>query len=115
MSPARRTSRQSIQPAGTWWGEPAGEEVVGCNPRILFLAKEPSGRRRTWGEGWGLGRETPGSETLDAFATFPLFNLYCAEAAMFLGEVTVRPLAVASLLFGNYRGFNFLILIKNTK
>ena len=75
---------------------------MGCASAILFVAKEPSGRRRTWGEGWGLGRETPGSETLDPFAIFLHFNLYRAEAAMFLGEVTVRPLFVASLLFGNY-------------
>ena len=46
---------QSTQPAGTWWGEPAGEEVLGwCTP-ILFLAKEPSSRRRTWGVGLGTG------------------------------------------------------------
>ena len=105
MKAAGRTPRQSIQPAGTWWGEPAGDEVVGRNSDILFLAKEPSGRCRTWGEGWGLGRETPGSETLDVIAIFLHFNLYCAEAAMFLGEVKVRPLLVASLLFGNYHGW----------
>ena len=93
---------QSIQPAGTWWGEPAGEEVVGCNPRILFLAKEPSGRSRTCKEGWGLGRETPGSETRDLPAIVTHFNLYSAEAAMFLGKVTVRPLAIANHLLGNY-------------
>ena len=77
MSTAGRHSCQSTQPAGTWWGEPAGEEVVGWNTAFLFLAKEPSGRRRTWGEGWGLGRETPGSETLDpiAIAIFFHFNL----------------------------------------
>ena len=92
MNAAGRSPCQSIQPAGTWWGEPAGEEVVvwdPLSPRLLFLAKEPSGRRRTWGEGWGLGRETPGSETLDPTAIFLHFNLYCAEAAMFLGKVTV--------------------------
>ena len=105
MNAAGRSPCQSIQPAGTWWGEPAGEEVVGCDPAFLFLSKEPSGRCRTWGEGWGLGRETPGSETLDVTATIIHFNLYCAEAAMFLGEVTVRPLAVANLLFGNYHAW----------
>ena len=56
-------------------------------------------------KGWGLGRETPGSETLDPFAISLHFNLDRAEAAMFLGEVTVRPLAVASLLFGNYHAW----------
>ena len=78
---------QSIQLAGTWWGEPAGDEVVvlGWTTAFLFLAKEPSSRSRTWGEGWGLGRETPGSETLDLIAKFLHFNLYCAEAAMLLG------------------------------
>ena len=101
MSAASRYGRQSIQPAGTWWGEPAGDEVLGWNSAFLFLAKEPSGRCRTWGEGWGLGRETPGSETMDPIAMFLQFNLYRAEAAMFLGEVTVRPLLVASLLFNN--------------
>ena len=105
MSAAGRHPCQSIQPAGTWWGEPAGGEVVGRNSAFLFLAKEPSGRSRTWGEGWGLGRETPGSETLDPFAISVHFNLYRVEAAMFLGEVTVRPLLVASLLFGNYRAW----------
>ena len=54
---------------------------------------------------WELGRETPGSETLDVIAIFLHFNLYRAEAAMFLGEVTVRPLLVASLLFGNYHAW----------
>ena len=55
---------------------------------------------------WGLGRETPGSETLDVTATkLLLFNLYRGEAAMFLGEVTVRPLLVASLLFGSYHAW----------
>ena len=54
---------------------------------------------------WGLGKETPGSETLDPIATFLHFNLYCAEATMFLGEVKVRPLLVASLLFGNYHAW----------
>ena len=103
MRAAGRLYCQSIQPAGTWWGEPAGEEVSGWNTAVLFLAKEPSGRRRTWGEGWGLGRETPGSETLDVTAI--LFNLYRAEAAMFLGEVTVRPLFVNNLLFGNYHAW----------
>ena len=56
----------------------------------------------------GLGRETPGSETLDGWmgAAISLhFNLYCGEAAMFLGEVTVRPLLVASLLFGDYHAW----------
>ena len=105
MSAAGRTSCQSIQPAGTWWGEPAGEEVLGCHAGLLFLATEPNGRPRTWGEGWGLGRETPGSETLDPTATFILFNLDCAEAAVFLGKVTVRPLVVVSLLFGNYHAW----------
>ena len=102
MNAAGRSPCQSIQPAGTWWGEPAGGEVVGCHAGLLFLATEPNGRPRTWGEGWGLGRETPGSETLDPFAIFLHFNLYRAEAAMFLGKVTVRPLLVANLLFGNY-------------
>ena len=102
MSTAGRLPCQSIQPAGTWWGEPAGEEVLGCVAAILFLAKEPSGRRRTWGEGWGLGRETPGSETRDLPAIVTHYNLYSAEAAMFLGKVTVRPLAIANHLLGNY-------------
>ena len=76
---------------------------MGWNSAFRFLAKEPSGRRRTWGEGWGLGRETPGSETLDPTFTFRLhFNLYRTEAAMFLGKVTVRPLAIANHLLGNY-------------
>ena len=78
---------------------------MGWNTVVLFVAKEPSGRRRTWGEGWGLGRETPGSETLDVIAIFLHFNLYYGEVAMFLGEVTVRPLALASLLFGNYHAW----------
>ena len=103
MRAASRTPCESIQPAGTWWGEPAGEEVVGRhNEGFLFLAKEPSGRRRTWGEGWGLGRETPGSETRDLPAIVTHYNLYSAEAAMFLGKVTVRPLAIANHLLGNY-------------
>ena len=102
MSADSRTSLQSIQPAGTWWGEPAGEEVVGGHTGLLFVAKEPSGRPRTWGEGWGLGRETPGSETRDLPAIVTHFNLYSAEAAMFLGKVTVRPLAIANHLLGNY-------------
>ena len=89
MSAAGRYPCQSIQPAGTWWGEPAGDEVLGWESAILFLAKESSGRPCTWGEGWGLGRETPGSETLDPLANYLHFNLYRAEAAMFLGEVTV--------------------------
>ena len=79
---------QSIQPVGTWRGEPAGGEVFGSDC-ILFFAKEPSGRSRTCREGWGLGRETPGSETLDPRAICVHFNLYCAEAAMLLGEFTV--------------------------
>ena len=54
---------------------------------------------------WGLGRETPGSETLDPKAIILHFNLYCAEAAMFLGKVTVRPLLVANLLFDNYHAW----------
>ena len=54
---------------------------------------------------WGLGRETPGSETMDPIAMFLQFNLYRAEAAMFLGEVTVRPHRVAILLFGNYHAW----------
>ena len=101
MSAARWYHCQSIQPAGTWWGEPAGGEVVGCHAALLFLATEPSGRCRTWGEGWGLGRETPGSETRDLPAIVTHYNLYSAEAAMFLGKVTVRPLTVASPLFDN--------------
>ena len=48
---------------------------------------------------------SPGSETLDPKAISDHFNLYCAEAAMFLGEVKVRPLLVASLLFGNYHAW----------
>ena len=54
---------------------------------------------------WGLGRETPGLEPLDVPAIFLHFNLNCAEAAMFLGVVTVRPFAVANLLFGNYHAW----------
>lgn len=46
-----------------------------------------------------------GSETRDKTDIFAHFNLYCAEATMFLGEVTVRPLLVASLLFGNYHAW----------
>ena len=53
-------------------------------------------------DGWGLGRETPGSETLDPFAIPLYFHLNCAEATMFLGKVTVRPLAIANHLLGNY-------------
>ena len=105
MSAAGPHSCQSIQPAGTWWGEPAGGEVEGCYTAFLLLAKEPSGRHRTWGEGWGLVRETPGSKTLDQTAIFLLFNLYRGEAAMFLGEVAVRPHCVAILLFGNYHAW----------
>ena len=78
---------------------------MGCDPAFLFLSKEPSGRRRTWGEGWGLGRETPGSETSDVKAIFLLLNLYRAKAAMLHSKVTVRPLAVANLLFGNYHAW----------
>ena len=55
MSTGRRSSFQSIQPAGTWWGEPAGGEVLGCHPGVLFVAKVPSSRRRTWGVGLGTG------------------------------------------------------------
>ena len=102
MSAACRPPCQSIQPAGTWWGELAGEQVVGRNTCILFVAKEPSGRSRTCGKDWGLGRETPGSETRDLPAIVTHFNLYSAEAAMFLGKVTVRPLAIANHLLGNY-------------
>ena len=105
MNAAGRYPLQSIQPDGTWRGEPADEQVLGWNPVFLFLAKEPIGRLRTWGEGWGLGRETPGSETMDPIAMFLQFNLYRAEAAMYLGKVTVRPLAVANLLFANYHAW----------
>ena len=33
------------------------------------------------------------------------FNFYHAESAMFQGNVSVRPLRVASLLFGNYQAW----------
>ena len=40
---------------------------------------------------------------MDVPAMMLLFNLYRAEAAMLLGEVTVRPLA--KHLFGNYHAW----------
>ena len=42
---------------------------------------------------------------MDPIAMFLQFNLYRAEAAMYLGKVTVRPLAVANLLFANYHAW----------
>ena len=54
----------------------------------------------TWGEDWGGGRETPGSDPLDPTAFLLFLNFYSVDASVLQHEGTVRPLLVfLALLF----------------
>ena len=67
----------------------------------LFFSTETIGGAdlcHTWGEDWGGGRETPGSDPLNMFA-YPIFlDFYCFNASVLQHEGTVRPLLVFLVL-----------------
>ena len=58
----------SIPRAGGCCSTPADGGISACNSEFLLLSRETIGGAdlcHTWGEDWGGGRETPGSDPLD--------------------------------------------------
>ena len=87
---------RSTPTAGGCCSTPAGE-FSGWDTAILFLSRETIGGAdlcHTWGEDWGGGRETPGSDPLDPTASRLFLDFYSVDASVLQHEGTVRPLLV---------------------
>ena len=70
---------------------------------MMLLSRETIGGAdlcHTWGEDWGGGRETPGSDLLDPIAIALFLDFNCVDATVLQHEGTVRPiLAFLAFLF----------------
>ena len=99
---AHQSCCRRIRTAGGCCSTPA-VGFWGWDTAFLFLSRETIGGAdlcHTWGEDWGGGRETPGSDPLDPIAILLLLDFYCVDASVLQHEGTVRPLLVfLALLF----------------